>query len=827
MKILIAMFQKALFFFSICFLSLNVASSVTANDELRKKFDEALSVWELALYEKTQDLERGNLSQSDFEDIRDDLDHVRIEAREFISQLQPIQSQLTKQLKGLGPIPEQNQTPETEQIVMIRQTLETELSVVSSQIKQAELISPRVDELVGRFNKIERQRFVNEVFSRGPVPISRSLWGEAFELSGTDWEVFFLQLELALNTAGQKIEWEEIIPLWVIVLAAAFVSSLLLRVMRRRYGVQESIVRPDYHKRVLAASLNALRRALIPVTLLTLVTGTLVWGKILDPEIEQMVEAIILGLLFITIAEAITKATLFPVRSSWRVLAMAIPAAQQVRIIAIIIAFIFSIDLLIRVVNEIVPASASQHLLGSFFTATAMAVLVILLHRKSLWKLAGEVPEEISRVSRLWSRFRKVIVAFMSIMIAAAFIGFIPMAHFAVFNLVATLELFLLLLLIHVIVHEVAHYELSGKADIGRSLRNILSLDDDGADRLGFWIVLCVGCALVVLGVIGILLIWGMSGQRLLGIIQAGLTGFEIGEVRISFIDIAVAGMLFIGMLALTKVFAKLLDERLLPKTKLDAGVRDAIKASVGYAGLGLAVLIGVSAAGLDLSNIAIVAGALSVGIGFGLQSIVNNFVSGLILIFERPIKQGDWVVVGNEEGHVKKIKVRATEIETFDRASVIIPNSDLISGTMKNWTHKSKLGRLELRIGVSYDVDEEKVRDILTKIATEHSGVLPRPEPYVLFMDFGASSLDFELRCFLKDIENKMSIASDLRFSIRKAFQEAGIEIPFPQQDVYIKQIPSGVKSIDEFEKEDEVRAEDPETEKSTEEKNIDKKPE
>uniref|UniRef100_UPI0026259F5C DUF3772 domain-containing protein n=1 Tax=uncultured Kiloniella sp. TaxID=1133091 RepID=UPI0026259F5C len=741
---------------------------------------------------------RKDLSQGDFETIRDDLDRVRMQSREFISRLQPIQNQLTKQLKGLGPVPEQNQTPEAEQIVIIRQNLESELSIVNSQIKQAELISPRVDELVGRFNRIERQRFVDEVFSRGPVPVSRSLWREVFELSGTDWKAFFIQLELAQSTVGEQIEWEEVIPLWVIVLAAAFVLSLLLRVMRRRYGVQSDIVNPDYHKRVLAASLNALKRALIPVTFLTLVAGTFVWTNVLDPEIEQMAEAVILGLLFVTIAEAITKATLFPERSSWRVLDMAVPAAQQVRIIAIIIAFTFSVDLLIRVLNDVVHASASQHLLGKFFTATTMAVLVILLHRKSLWNLVGEVPEEIRRVSRLWSRFRVAIVAFMSVMIAAAFIGFIPMTHFAVFNLVATLELFLLLLLAHVIVHEVAHYELSGKADIGRSLRNILLLDDDGADRLGFWIVLCVGCGLVVLGVIGTLLIWGMSGQRLFGIIQTGLTGFKIGEVRISFIDIAVAGLLFIGMLALTKVFANVLDERLLPKTKLDAGVRNAIKASVGYAGLGLAVLIGVSAAGLDLSNIAIVAGALSVGIGFGLQSIVNNFVSGLILIFERPIKQGDWVVVGNEEGHVKKIKVRATEIETFDRASVIIPNSDLISGTMKNWTHKSKLGRLEVRVGVSYDADEEKVKDILTQIASEHSGVLTRPEPYVLFMDFGASSLDFELRCFLKDIENKMSIASDLRFSIRKAFQDEGIEIPFPQQDVYIKQVSGVSKSID-----------------------------
>ncbi|WP_299380410.1 DUF3772 domain-containing protein, partial [uncultured Kiloniella sp.] len=283
MIILNAMFQKTLFIFYACFLSISLVSSAFADDELRQKFDQALATWEFELYEKTQNLENKTLSQGDFETIRDDLDRVRRESRGFVSRLQPIQSQLTKQLKGLGPVPEQNQTPETEQIVTIRQNLESELSIVSSQIKQAELISPRVDELVGRFNKIERQRFVDEVFSRGPVPVSRSLWGDVFELSGTDWETFFVQLELAQHTVGEQIEWEEVIPLWVIVLAAAFVLSLVLRVMRRRYGVQSDIVDPDYHKRVLAASLNALKRALIPVTFLTLVAGTLVWGNVLDP----------------------------------------------------------------------------------------------------------------------------------------------------------------------------------------------------------------------------------------------------------------------------------------------------------------------------------------------------------------------------------------------------------------------------------------------------------------------------------------------------------------------------------------------------------------
>ncbi len=786
--------QKILTALSLLFFVITYSPS-HAQSSLDLEFDTALSSWELVIHETEQDLERKNLIKRDFEAIRDRLELIRKQSQEFILRLQPIENQLVRQIEGLGPEPLAGQAPEADQIVTIRRNFGGELSIVSGQIKQAELVSPRVDELIGDFSKIERQRFVQEVFSRGPVPVSRSLWHEAFNLSGTAWKKFLEQVDEELSTIGSQIEIEQILPLWIVVIASTFVIVVLLRVMRRRYGVDAEVVFPDYHKRVLAACVLAIRRSLIPVSILALITVTLLWGGFLEPAIEDTTWAVILGFLFLTIAEAITKTTLFPSRPGWRVLPMSSSMAHQVRGIAIAIALIFSLDLFVNVVGNVAQASVSQHLIGNFFTASAMAVLVILLHRKTLWQFEDGIPDEIIRVSALWSRFRKTIVFFMSAMIAAGVIGFIPLAHFAIYNLVATLGLFLLLLSAHVLIHEITRYELSGEADLGRSLRNILALDEEGADRLAFWIVFGAGCALVVLSVIGTLLIWGMSGQRLLGIIQTALTGFKIGEVRISLIDIAVAIFLFIGMLLITKVFANILDERLLPKTKLDSGVRNAIKASVGYAGLALAVLIGVSAAGLDLSNIAIIAGALSVGIGFGLQSIVNNFVSGLILIFERPIKQGDWVVVGNEEGYVKKIKVRATEIETFDRASVTIPNSDLISGTMKNWTHKSKVGRVSVKVGVSYDADEEQVRDLLVDIALKHPSVISRPSPYVLFVEFGGSSLDFELRAYLRDVEECLSVASDLRFAIRKAFKASGIDIPFPQQDIRIKEIPDSLE--------------------------------
>ena len=166
---------------------------------------------------------------------------------------------------------------------------------------------------------------------------------------------------------------------------------------------------------------------------------------------------------------------------------------------------------------------------------------------------------------------------------------------------------------------------------------------------------------------------------------------------------------------------------------------------------------------------------------------MVNNFVSGLILLVERPIKAGDWVVVGSHEGKVKKVNVRSTEVETFQRASVIIPNADLISSPVVNWTHKNMLGRVEVRIGVAYGTDPRRVEEILLECAKAHANVIANPQPNVLFMDFGDSALIFELRAYIADVENRLGTASDLRFAINDDLIAAGIEIPFPQRVVHM----------------------------------------
>ena len=190
----------------------------------------------------------------------------------------------------------------------------------------------------------------------------------------------------------------------------------------------------------------------------------------------------------------------------------------------------------------------------------------------------------------------------------------------------------------------------------------------------------------------------------------------------------------------------------------MERGAREAVATISGYLGVALALFVSLSITGVEFGKLAIIAGALSVGIGFGLQNIVNNFVSGLILLFERPIKTGDWIVVGNTEGYVKKISIRSTQIQTFDQADVIVPNSDLISGQVTNWMLRDARGRIRVPIGVAYGSDTALVEKLLLEVAHKHPLVITSsiaPEPKVLFIDFGDSALMFELRVFIVNIDH------------------------------------------------------------------------
>jgi small-conductance mechanosensitive channel len=321
--------------------------------------------------------------------------------------------------------------------------------------------------------------------------------------------------------------------------------------------------------------------------------------------------------------------------------------------------------------------------------------------------------------------------------------------------------------------------------------RNV-GISDRTAERLA---ILLTGLARIVIFLLAALVVlapWGFDSTSFIERVSGLYYGIEIGSFRITYSIVLTALVIFAAVVVLSRVFQRWLEQRFLPTTAIDPGLKNSIHTAAGYIGFILAVILALSYAGINLANVALVAGALSVGIGFGLQSIVNNFVSGLILLAERPIRAGDWIQVGADEGTVKRISVRATEIETFDRASVIIPNSSLISGVVKNWYLRDNSGRTTLLVGVSYDADPERVREIILECAMKHEMVLKFPKPFVQLNDFGESALVFQLFVYLASISNGGNVRSDLRFAILKRFREEGIEIPYPRRDISVRDWPA-----------------------------------
>jgi len=323
-----------------------------------------------------------------------------------------------------------------------------------------------------------------------------------------------------------------------------------------------------------------------------------------------------------------------------------------------------------------------------------------------------------------------------------------------------------------------------------QALRGRLGADDDHLPGT-VWLRLVAGLALWSGAFLLLLPVWEVPASARLLLTGWLADGIRIGRLQLAPLHI-IAALAVLGLLlSVAAAVKRRMETRWLRRAQIEEGTRNAFVTLVGYAGAALAALSALAVAGLDLSNLALIAGALSVGIGFGLQNLVNNFVSGLILLFERPIRRGDWILVGGTEGRVHRISIRSTRIRTFDRADVVVPNSELISGQVTNWTLRDLVGRVRVPVGVAYGSDLARVRKILLEIAAVHPLIVAEasvPAPAVLFLGFGDSALNLELRFFVRDINQRLTVVSEVNFASDAAFREAGVAIPFPQRDVHLR---------------------------------------
>jgi len=359
---------------------------------------------------------------------------------------------------------------------------------------------------------------------------------------------------------------------------------------------------------------------------------------------------------------------------------------------------------------------------------------------------------------------------------------------FATFN--ALMVLFLAFLVLR-ISREFFNSLDQGKTAWQRQLRRSMDIAEAKVFPGVLWLRLLVFFTTTLVTVLALMLIGGSSHQRIMTMILSIKQGITVGDVTFDVLNLVYALLILIITLSILPFIQKQFVSNWLTHSNLSRGAKEATQKLIGYAGVAIAVFWAFHVAGVNFKNFAIIAGALSVGIGFGLKNIVSNFISGIILLFERPISRGDWVMVGGTEGVVKDISIRSTTIQTFQQADVIVPNSELISSQVTNWMLSNTIGRLQVPIGVAYGSDVSLVMETLEEIANRHPEVIsdhPDYSAYVLFLGFGESALNFELRCFLRNIGKRSSTLSAINQGIDREFRKANIEIPFPQRVVHVR---------------------------------------
>ena len=421
-----------------------------------------------------------------------------------------------------------------------------------------------------------------------------------------------------------------------------------------------------------------------------------------------------------------------------------------------------------------------------YIAGRALTILLVGIALIAALDYARHVPGLRDRFKIL----RIAALAVTSLGITAVLIGFQNLAAFLVYGITRTGVALFITWIVLWLVSIFLQYLLRKDTPEADQLRSTLGLSGRGSRTSIGFMQLIVDVVVWMVFAIYMIFVWDDSGTTLGQMYVDLFVGWEIGGVTLVPIKFIGGILIFAGIIIVIGWLKRWIDKRWLQHIVLDHGARNSIITLFGYVGFVIALLVALFMAEVDLSGLAWVSAALALGIGFGMQEIASNFVSGLILLFERPIRAGDFVSVGDIQGFVRSIRIRATEIETLDNQNVLVPNSELISGRVTNWVLRDTYGRLLLNVGVAYGSDVEKVRDILESAAREHPEVITdgsAPAPRALFMGFGDSSLDFELRVRVKHIERRFSIKSDLNFTIDKAFRESGVTIPFPQRDLHI----------------------------------------
>jgi potassium efflux system protein len=726
------------------------------------------------------------LSSDQLTDFRRQLDNIRTSAVRQSESLKDPLAEVDQQLKSIGPTPADGST-EPQDIAGRRADLEKNLARIKTAQTQLELITVETDQQIARVTQLQRDQFLSRLFQRTGSILSPSLWYEGLIASG----IFFTRLgQLLANWWSEASRTGDLIVLIIMPLLLGglfYLYRMIRRWFMRRYGATLFVRKPpDDTDRLWRIVRGVVFTAVIGIALL--VTTFLGFGLagIFTARFEQLFSALVDLLFFPAVYSALAYRLAAPNNPAYRVINLDDKTAGRFALLASIAAFLSQAkNFFTEIADVLYLPTAFQVTQGASISIALIAIIAtILIVTRNQEGLSSAAHGGAVYFS--WTRqFVPLIWLLLAISLIALCLGYTALASFITEQTVDTAFLIVGLLLVHHLSDALVVSGLDSASSFGQFLRRLTGLGDRGVSRLSTLFRTFIDLALVFVGLPLLFLSWTVTWISFSSLIDRAFDTFKIGDISISLSSIAlIVAILIIGLI-ITRLVTQWLNARVLSQTKVDTGVRDSIVKGANYAGYVAAIGFALSAAGLDFSNLAIIAGALGVGIGFGLQSIVNNFLSGLILLAERPVRAGDWVDVKGSEGLVKQINVRSTEIETFDNCTIIVPNSLLITEPVKNWTHHDTIGRFVVAIVAGVSADPMKVKEIILKAAKDHALVLYHPEPLVMLRDFGKEGFIFDLKAYVGDIMSGAAVASDIRLAVLAAFKENDISLPTVARDV------------------------------------------
>jgi small-conductance mechanosensitive channel len=718
-------------------------------------------------------------------DLTSRVDAARADIAEVQQVLTPRQQAITTRLQQLGDKPAEGAPAESAELTQEREAQLALRKPIDETLKRAGLLLVQSDQIVEQISGKRRDLFTSRFLTQTRSLLAPGLWAAVFNEMPRrfaaassflqQWGNLFVQ-RLTPGTGG--------------VLAGSVLLAILLgwpiarwsRRIGQRYAI-EQVDGGGRLKRCLAAVWVVLITAAAPVAAAFVLYQGLTGAGFVPERAVAFLSRLVVLTAVVSVIAGLTRAILSPKRPSWRLVAVSDATAQRLARYPLWIAGIYAVTRAVQVFFDIIGVGLAPTVAFDGISALVIAFVIGLALRPAKQAAAEAVDTEAVASSDsapedgwLMGTVRVALWIALGAVLISVVTGYVAFAFFLIQQII---WLGVLGAVLYILLELADNLCGSGPGSrVGRFARGTIGIRTERFDQI---CALLSGFLKLFLVVVAILLAaapWGIQSGDAFGWFSRALAGFQLGGLSLSPGAILGAIAFLGGGILLTRAVQRWLDKSYLPHTRIDEGLKNSIRTATGYTGIIVAAALAVSSLGIGLDKFAIVAGALSVGIGFGLQSVVSNFVSGLILLAERPVKVGDWIGIGTSEGNVRRISVRSTLIELFDKSTLIVPNSDLITKPVLNRTHQNPLGRVQLNLGTGHADSVQEVRSILLQALSSHPTVLSNPAPQVLIVATTDAGIQWRVRCFVATPRQVQVTGSDLYLDILTQLQSKGLTI-------------------------------------------------